>query len=109
LKYKDRELDEGPCKTVLIRDGRRLKAICSGRGPTTDFAYDLVPGIDEGVVNVVLTLGAVRYCTAFDDFNGRDGSDGKKFQARDSMRPRSCPGLPSPSGAFIELSNEALE
>jgi hypothetical protein len=107
-KYTDRELDDGPCKRVLISSGRRLGAKCFGRGPTTDFPYDLTVGTDEDVVNVVLSVGEIQYCTAFEDFKGRDGSDGKKFQGRDAPAPLSCPEASSPSGAFLDTSSDIL-
>jgi hypothetical protein len=90
-KYKDRELDEGPCKRVFIRNGKRLKTACFGKGATTTFDYDLMEGTDEGTVNVVLTTGSIRYCTAFGSYKGRAGTDGKRFQGRDADKPTACP------------------
>jgi hypothetical protein len=80
---------------VLVKDGKRAKATCLGKGATTDFLYDLTPGTDEGIVNVVLTIGQIRYCTAFDDLRGRDGSDGKRFEGRDAPAPGPCPTPPT--------------
>ena len=90
-KYQDRELDDGPCKLAFVKSGRLLRALCLGSGPTTDFPYDLVPGTDEGIVNVVLTIGQLRYCTAFDDSGGSNGSNGKLFKGRKAPPPASCP------------------
>jgi hypothetical protein len=53
----------------------------------TEFDYDLNPGIDEGIVNVTLTVGDFKYCSSFDDFNDRDGSDGKTFLGKNSPAP----------------------
>ena len=94
-KYRDTELDDGPCKLLFLRGGNLLKALCVGKGATTDFLYDLTPGVDEGVVNVVLTIGPLRYCTAFTGFDGRNGSDGKRFQGKNPPPPAACP-LPPP-------------
>jgi hypothetical protein len=82
---------------------------CLGKGETTDFEYDLMEGVGEGTVNVVLTMAEVRYCTAFDDFRGRDGSDGKRFQGRNSPAPFPCPLPSSPSGAFFHVAGSALD
>ena len=76
-----------------MRGGRLLKASCFGKGPTAGFLYDLVEGTDEGVVSVLLTVGTIRHCTAFDDAKGRDGSDGKTFLGRDAPPPAAC-GVP---------------
>ena len=72
------------------------KARCLGKGAATDFLYDLSVGTDEGSVNVILTLDNLRYCTAFDDFRGRNGSDGKRFQGKDAPPPAACPPLGGP-------------
>ena len=90
-KYADLELDDGPCKLIRLTNGKLLKAVCLGSGATTDFAYDLVAGTDEGIVNVVLTVGTIRYCTAFDDFHGKNGSDGLLFKGLNAPAPAACP------------------
>jgi 6-phosphogluconolactonase (cycloisomerase 2 family) len=36
--YKDKKLDDGPCKKVQVRNGKRLTATCLGR--VLDFPYD---------------------------------------------------------------------
>jgi hypothetical protein len=90
-KYVDHELDQGPCSLVRILSGRSLSATCLGRGATTDFPYDLVVGTDEGIVDVVLTIGTITYCSAFDDTGGKNGSDGRLFKGRNAPAPASCP------------------
>jgi hypothetical protein len=61
-------------------------------------------------VNVVLTLGALKFCTAFDGSPGKDGSDGRLFQGKDGPAPPSCPApLPSGSGAFVDPVRSPLE
>jgi hypothetical protein len=89
-RYRDPELDDGPCRDVSISTGRRIKATCLGKGATTDLPYDLTPGTDEDAVHAVLTLGGVRYCTTFEDFNGKDGSDGKRFLGKNAPPPAAC-------------------
>jgi hypothetical protein len=66
-------------------------------------------GIDESIVNVVLTTGGISYCTAYDDFNGRDGTDGRAFQGKNSPPPAACPEAPSPSGAFLDHEHDVLD
>jgi cysteine-rich repeat protein len=90
-KYFDRELDDGPCKLVKLVHGRLIKALCVGSGASTHFPYDLTPGTDEGIVHVTLTTGTIHYCTAFDDFGGKNGSDGVLFKGRDAPPPATCP------------------
>jgi hypothetical protein len=109
-KYKDRLRAAGPCKSVTIKDGSRVKASCSGRPGVATFPYDLTLGTDEGIVRVVLTTGLIRYCGAFDDFNGRNGSDGKRFVGKDAPAPGSCP-VPggSPSPAFVDPTMTVLD
>jgi DNA-binding beta-propeller fold protein YncE len=111
-RYKDGELDDGPCRRVILQAGPqtgRIKISCLGRGPTTDFAYDLMPGTDEGVITAILEVRARTYCVEFDDFNGRDGSDGEKFQGKNATPPSTCFEIGSPSGAFLNLAEGLLQ
>jgi len=39
----------------------------------------------------VLTIGQIRYCTAFAALNGSNGSNGKLFKGGKSPPPASCP------------------
>ncbi|MFQ5667939.1 MAG: hypothetical protein ACE5I7_16110 [Candidatus Binatia bacterium] len=95
-RYKDPELDQGPCRLVLIRDGKRMKAVCRGSGAATDFLYDLSEGSDQGSVNVVLTTGVRDHCTAFSAFNGKTGADGKRFLGKNASPPSACAIPPAP-------------
>jgi hypothetical protein len=90
-KYKDSNRASGPCTTVYVRNGKLANAQCNGRGPTADFPYDLVPGTSEGVVTVTLATGPLRLCTAFPGPPASDGSDGKRFLAKNTAAPASCP------------------
>jgi hypothetical protein len=83
--YRDPQLASSLCSSVLVKRTKLVKATCK------EIPYDLVSGVDQGVVHAVLTLGQVRYCTSFDDFNGRDGSDGLRFQGKDAPAPGACP------------------
>jgi hypothetical protein len=63
--------------TVPRAGGRRVRRECLH---VAGFPYDLAEGVDEGLVQTVLTVGHHTSCTRFDDFKGKDGSDGKKWQ-----------------------------
>jgi 6-phosphogluconolactonase (cycloisomerase 2 family) len=95
LRYRDRELDEGPCRVVNLKEDR-FKAVCFGKGPTTELPYDLVPQTDEGRVYVVFRSDGAKRCMRFDGIPGRNGTDGKRFFAGPSTRPQICP----PSSVF---------
>jgi hypothetical protein len=90
-RYYDRKLEVSTCTTVQIRSTRTLRATCLGRGPT-DLDFDLVPGAAAGPIDVTLELGTGpdRYCLRFGGTVKHDGSDGKKFFARDSAAPGAC-------------------
>lgn len=107
-KYRDAELDDGPCKLVIVKKDR-MSAKCFGRGPATDFLYDLEPGSNEGRVNVILTLNRFKYCTTFDPFRGLDGTNGKRFRGKNAPAPAACP-VPdtSPSGAFLDAAPDIV-
>lgn len=95
------------CRTVVIKDGKLIKAVCK----LLAFYYDLM-STDQVNVDVVLRANARfggeprRWCTSF---NGgaagcdvvKNGSDGKKYVARNcTAAPVACGA--SPSGAFID-------
>lgn len=90
-KYKDPEQDQGPCKGVTLLDGKIIKAVCSGKNPSSPLAYDLIAG--EGSVAVRLTTGSTwRGCTEFSAERAvvsRD--DAQAFLAKNAAAPASCP------------------
>jgi subtilisin family serine protease len=91
-KYRDQELDEGACKLVLLKDGLLMKALCQGKGPTTDLDYDLQEGQAQEPVSVVLTTGAANtYCAEFGGEVKKDGTDGRSFAAKEAGAPGGCP------------------
>lgn len=90
-RYRDSRLEDGGCQTIKMTGTKSIVATCKGKGDTTDFPYDLVPGTSEGVVAVTLEMGLYKYCTAFDGALGSDGSDGKKFNVGASPAPGACP------------------
>lgn len=90
-RYRDRELDDGPCRTVVLKHGGSLRAFCLGRGPAL-LDYDLQEEERQPPVSVLLTTGAqVRYCSEFGGEIRRDGADGRTFLARDAPSPAGCP------------------
>lgn len=90
-RYNDRHLVDGTCKRVEIRSARTLKAICLGRGPSV-LDFDLQQGKAQHPLDVVLEVGAGpdRYCLRFGGEVKLDGSNAKKFLARDSAAPAEC-------------------
>ncbi len=95
-KYKDREQDQGPCKTVEVKKGKYLKAACTGKNPNSPLTYDLTAS-GEGRVGVVLSTGSsIAYCAEFQGSTGtviRD--DETLFRAKDAPAPAGCPMPPS--------------
>ncbi len=89
-KYKDKELDDGTAKRVIWKDGKQIKAILQGKGPTV-LDFDLQLGVPQGSIDTTFTFGADAYCMSCNGFNGRDGSDGKKFLGKDCTAPPTCP------------------
>ncbi len=91
--YHDRHQEDGPCKVVLIRKGRRAKAACNGHNPAYPLPYDLT-NAGEGSVGVVLTTGTARqYCA---EAGGATvvHDDAKHFVARQAGAPAVCPVPP---------------
>jgi hypothetical protein len=77
---------------VLLKNGVLIKALCQGKGPTTNLDYDLQEGQAREPVSVVLTTGTVNtYCAEFGGEIKKDGSDGRSFAAREAGAPASCP------------------
>ena len=104
-KYKDLENDDSTCKIVIIKQGL-VKAVCKGSGPT-DLDYDLT-GASEAPVDVAVMTGIFdqrRYCAQLGGTITKDGTDAKKFLAKNSSAPIGCA---SPSGAFVDGSTLAF-
>ncbi|MEW6271871.1 MAG: hypothetical protein AB1689_21520 [Thermodesulfobacteriota bacterium] len=94
-RYADRQLDDGTCSVVQIRSTRTIRAVCLGRGPTV-LDFDLAAGERQDPIDVTLELGTGpdRYCLRFGGVVKHDGSNGKKFFARDSGAPTACADPP---------------
>ncbi len=91
-KYKDPAGDSGPCKVVVMKPGKVLKAVCRG-----DIAFTLDEA-QQGELRVELDLGvgaqALRFCTRFGGtvIKDRPALDGKVgiFKAKGAAAPPSC-------------------
>jgi hypothetical protein len=92
-RYRDREQDQGPCRTIVLKNGHSVRAVCTGRNPGSPLNYDLIPGVGEGAVGTALTVGTTGYCTSFFGYNGIDGSDGRTFRGRNAPPPGACPSV----------------
>lgn len=90
-KYKDPDATYGPCKTVLIKSGKLLKAVCKGN--QLGFTLDVAP---QGSLAVAVDAGSSRYCVSFtgseitDDTPAANGGSGA-FKAQGGASPPPCP------------------
>jgi len=82
FKYKDATLAAGPVKTAQVKAGGQVKAAGKGAGLVQPLANDPSP------VDVVLTIGARRYCM---EFGGGTFKPGKVFTAKQAPAPAACP------------------
>jgi hypothetical protein len=90
IDYFYKDPSGATCRNVRVKHGHYLKAIC--RGPQV--AYTL--GTPQGDVAVTLGLGSLPLlnCATFGPPPTEvthDGTDGKKYQAKNAPRPASCP------------------
>lgn len=84
-RYADSAGAAGPCKTVVIQNGKRLRARCQGAG--IDFSLDEAA---QGGLGVKLTIGnGDRYCMAFGGIISKD--EPGTFKAADAPAPAACP------------------
>jgi hypothetical protein len=98
-----------PCKVVLIKGGKLVKAVC--KGPDVDY-----PVTDGGPINVALVAGGEKYCAAFGDpmdpggcTEAKDGSNGTTYLSKNCTGVGNCGAFGgtacSPSGAFLEAAS----
>jgi hypothetical protein len=87
--YRDRELDDGTAKIVVWKDGKLLKTVLQGKGPT-NLDYDLQLDVSQGAVAATFTSGATRVCVLCAP-DGKDGSDAKTFLGKNCVAPPTCP------------------
>ena len=82
----------GPCKRVIIRPGRLIRAVCKGAG----VAKYTLDEPSQGTLAVRLTTGAIQYCAVFggeviSDTSTTSGPPVGSFVAVGADRPQSCP------------------
>ncbi len=87
-RYKDKNLDEGTVKAALWVSGR-LKLVLRGKG-SFFLNYDLLSGVSQDTVDIVLVNGSGNICLACPPANGKDGSDGKGFLGKSCPAPGVC-------------------
>ena len=47
-RYLDRELDDGPCRVIEVKQGKLLRALCHGRGATRGLRRPVAPHAPRG-------------------------------------------------------------
>ena len=93
-KCKDRDLASGTVKSARWSDG---KVQLSLRGKGVFFLdYDLVAGVAQGDVSVVVVGTNSNLCMACPPEDDEDGSDGKRFQGRSCAAPPQCGATTEP-------------
>jgi hypothetical protein len=90
IDYSYKDPTGATCRNVRVKHGHYLKAVCRG----AQVAYAL--GTAQGDVAVTLGLGSAPLlnCAKFGPpptVVTHDGSDGRKYQAKDAPPPPSCP------------------
>ncbi len=88
FRYKDKELDDGTAKVVVWKQGK-LRLVLKGKG-VTNLDYDLTTGLSQATVDVSFDSNGDLWCMACPPFNGKDGSDGKKFLGKNCAAPLAC-------------------
>lgn len=88
-RYRDPQLDDGPCRLIIFAPGHTTKAVCSGAGPSV-LDFDLESGVDQVPIGVKLTLGTASYCASFGGTIKADGTDGTLFNAVNSGGMEPC-------------------
>ena len=87
--YLDRANANGPCRKVVLENGR-LRVSCVGSLGTRGSDFDLRFGTAQGEVRARLSVGRGTYCTSFGGDVLADGSDGRRFSARNSPLSAAC-------------------
>ena len=98
-RYFDKDFVNGPCKRVVVKPGRGLKAVCLAK--KTPLAFSLDEPF-QGEMAVTLQLGAdAPFCMHFPPASvkpNRDFGTGVKrsgkgiFKAKNASAPTTCPG-----------------
>jgi len=84
-RYSDPAGKSGPCREVIIEEGRRVSGYCVG----DDLPSDLM---DKDVkLDMILSTGKLRYCTSHDSFLDWRLPWGHFFSSQDTAAPTRCP------------------
>lgn len=92
-RYVDRHTVAGPCKSVIILDGRIVKVVC-GPGRDQALPYDLQLAVEQIPVSTTLTLGTgITDCAQFDDTGiiRKDGTDARRLIIATTDAAPTCP------------------
>ena len=94
-RYLDRTFSQGPCKVVIVKPGKLLRATCSSK--SQPIAFDLDEPT-QGELNVTFQFGAAELqCMAFGGTILKDRGVGEVrsgrglFKAKDAAPPAACP------------------
>jgi hypothetical protein len=99
-RYRDRSFSEGPCKLLVLRPGRLLRAVC--RATTQPIEFSLDEPVQESLT-VTLRMGsAAEHCMSFGGEVAQDFGVGENpgrrdaglFKSRGASAPSSCPVPP---------------
>jgi hypothetical protein len=90
IDYSYKDPTGATCRNIRVKHGHYLKAVC--RGPHVSYAL----GAPQGDVAVTVGLGSAPTlnCMTFGPPPTQvthDGSDGRKYQAKNAPSPPSCP------------------
>ena len=90
-RYRDKGQDQGPCKFVLVKAGKLVRASCSGKNPASPLNYDLTAG-GEASVGIMLRTGvSSTYCAEFPGSGGTILHDDERtFSTRNAPAPPGC-------------------
>jgi DNA-binding beta-propeller fold protein YncE len=101
-RYRDPELNDGTARRIVWKDGKLLRAVLSGAGPTV-LTYDLQQSVQQLYIDVQLTSGPERLCLHCFDATG----SGEKALATNGSCPVPSSCLDSPAGRLDLLRARA--
>jgi subtilisin-like proprotein convertase family protein len=97
--YKDKTLAAGPVKSAVIKNGRTIKVVAKGNGPTP-IPYTL-DEVAQTAVGVEFHSGPLSVCTEFGGLTRIDSGTNPpnpggrgRFLAKDAPAPGACPTPP---------------
>ncbi len=86
--YRDAAAASGPCRDVILQSGTLLTARCAGGRPPISFDEAGARTVD---IDLTLPGSRFRYCLRFAGTVSAPGTRGRRFTARHSPAPASCP------------------